>query len=144
MMNALLDKVFFRLRIVYDNLLKSSKTLKEIKTYFIRVNNRHKMTRKICEKKRFRRSIEQLVFIHQNDSSHFFLDRFIRFSFSFFFIVSSTIVNKRMLTKTLIFIVMNKITLQQTAWNRRSELLRWIILIQYLTMISIQCTSLMN
>ena len=52
MMNALLDKVFFQLRIVYDNFLKSSKTLKKIKIYFIRVNNRHKMTRKTHEKKK--------------------------------------------------------------------------------------------
>ena len=52
MMNALLDKVFSQLRIVYDNLLKSSKTLKEIKTYFIRVNNCHKMTRETREKEK--------------------------------------------------------------------------------------------
>ena len=52
MMNALLDKISFRLRIVYNNFLKSSKTLKEIKTYFTRINNRHKMTRKIREKKK--------------------------------------------------------------------------------------------
>ena len=52
MMNALLDKIFFRLRIVYDNLLKPSKTLKEIKAYFIRVNNRYKMTRKTREKEK--------------------------------------------------------------------------------------------
>ena len=52
MMNALLDKVFFWLRIVYNNLLKLSKTLKKIKTYFIRVNNRHRMTRKIREKEK--------------------------------------------------------------------------------------------
>ena len=51
-MNALLDKVFLRLRIVYDNFLKSSKTLKEIKTYFTHVNNRYKMTRKTREKKK--------------------------------------------------------------------------------------------
>ena len=51
-MNALLDKIFFRLRIVYDNLLKFSKMLKKIKAYFIRVNNRHKMTRKTHEKKK--------------------------------------------------------------------------------------------
>ena len=51
-MNALLDKVFFQLRIVYDNLLKSLKTLKEIKTYFICVNNRHKVTRETREKKK--------------------------------------------------------------------------------------------
>ena len=50
MMNVLLDKIFFQLQIVYDNLLKSSKTLKEIKAYFIRVNNRHKMTRKTRKK----------------------------------------------------------------------------------------------
>ena len=50
MMNALLDKVFFQLRIVYNNLLKPSKTLKEIKAYFICVNNCHKVTRKTREK----------------------------------------------------------------------------------------------
>ena len=52
MMNALLNKVFSRLRIVYDNLLKPSKTLKEIKAYFIRVNNCYKVTREICEKEK--------------------------------------------------------------------------------------------
>ena len=52
MMNALLDKVFFRLRIVYENFLKFLKMLKEIKTYFICVNNRHKMTRKTREKEK--------------------------------------------------------------------------------------------
>ena len=52
MMNALLDKVFFRLRIIYDNFLKPSKTLEKIKAYFIYVNNRHKMTRKTREKKK--------------------------------------------------------------------------------------------
>ena len=52
MMNALFDKVFSRLRIVYDNFLKFSKTLKEIKAYFIRVNNRYKITRKIRKKKK--------------------------------------------------------------------------------------------
>ena len=51
-MNALFNKIFFRLQIIYDNLLKSSKTLKEIKTYFICVNNRYKMTRKIREKEK--------------------------------------------------------------------------------------------
>ena len=55
MMNVLLDKIFFRLRIVYDNLLKSSKTLKKIKAYFIRVNNRHKMTRKIHKKEKIQK-----------------------------------------------------------------------------------------
>ena len=51
-MNALLDKVFSRLQIVYDNFLKFSKTLKEIKIYFIRVNNRYKVTRKTREKEK--------------------------------------------------------------------------------------------
>ena len=54
-MNALLNKVFFRLRIIYDNFLKSSKTLKEIKAYFTRVNNHHKVTRKIHEKKKIQK-----------------------------------------------------------------------------------------
>ena len=44
MIDALFNKVFFRLQIVYDNLLKFSKILKEIKAYFIRVNNRYKIT----------------------------------------------------------------------------------------------------
>ena len=52
MMNALLDKIFSRLRIVYNNLLKLPKTLKEIKAYFICVNNRHRVTRKIREKEK--------------------------------------------------------------------------------------------
>ena len=51
-MNALFNKVFFRLQIVYDSLLKFSKTLKKIKTYFIRVNNRRKMTQKIREEEK--------------------------------------------------------------------------------------------
>ena len=52
MINTLFDKISFRLQIVYDNLLKSSKTLKEIKAYFIRVNNRYRMTRKTREKEK--------------------------------------------------------------------------------------------
>ena len=63
MMNALFNKVFFRLRIVYDNFLKSSKTLKEIKTYFIYVNNRHKMTREIHEKEKIQK-IDKTVRFH--------------------------------------------------------------------------------
>ena len=52
MMDALLNKVFFRLQIVYDNLLKLSKTLKEIKAYFTRIDNRHRMTPKTREKEK--------------------------------------------------------------------------------------------
>ena len=63
-MNALLDKFFSRLQIIYNNFLKSLKTLKKIKTYFIYINNRHKMMRKIREKKKFRKSTEQFVFIY--------------------------------------------------------------------------------
>ena len=96
------------------------------------------------KKKRFRRSTEQFVLIHQNDSSHSLLDRFIRLSSSFLLIVSSTIVSKKMLTKTSILIVMSKVMLQQIVQNQRNELLRWTILIQYLTVTSVQCTSLMN
>ena len=51
-MNALFNKIFSRLRIVYDNFLKSSKTLKKIKAYFICINNCYEMTRKTCEKKK--------------------------------------------------------------------------------------------
>ena len=72
-MNALLDKVFFQLQIVYDNFLKSSKTLKEIKAYFIYVNNRHKMTREIREKKKTQK-IDKAVRFH-------ILKKFVSFSF---------------------------------------------------------------
>ena len=72
MMNALLDKISFRLRIVYDNLLKLSKTLKEIKTYFTRVNNRHKVTRKIRKKEKTQK-IDRAVRSH-------ILKRFVSFS----------------------------------------------------------------
>ena len=72
MMNALLDKVSFRLQIVYDNLLKSSKTLKEIKTYFICINNCHKMTRKIREKEKTQK-IDRTIRLH-------ILKRFVSFS----------------------------------------------------------------
>ena len=72
MMNALLDKVFSRLRIIYNNLLKSSKTLKEIKAYFIRVDNCHKMTRKIYKK-------EKIQKIDRAARSHT-LKRFVSFS----------------------------------------------------------------
>ena len=61
-MNALFNKVFFRLQIVYDNLLKSSKTLKEIKTYFIRINNRHKVTRKTCKKEKTQETDKAICF----------------------------------------------------------------------------------
>ena len=71
-MDALLDKVFLRLRIVYDNLLKPSKTLKEIKTYFICVNNRHKMMRKTHEKEKTQK-------IDRATRSHT-LKRFVSFS----------------------------------------------------------------
>ena len=111
MMNTLFDKVFSRLRIVYDNFLKSLKTLKKIKAYFICVNNRHKMTRKIRAKKKLKKSTEQLIFMHQSNSSHFLLDRFIHFNFSFLFVVSSIIINKKRLTKMFVSIVMNKIIL---------------------------------
>ena len=62
-MNALLDKVFLQLQIVYDNLLKSSKTLKKIKAYFIRVNNRHKMTRKTRKKEKIQK-IDRAAHFH--------------------------------------------------------------------------------
>ena len=55
MINVLLDKVFFQLKIIYDNLLKSLKTLKEIKIYFIHENNSHKMTRKTHEKEKIQK-----------------------------------------------------------------------------------------
>ena len=73
MINALLDKVFFQLQIVYDNFLKSSKTLKEIKAYFICVNNRYKMTRKICKKEKTQK-IDRTARFHTSK-------RFILFSF---------------------------------------------------------------
>ena len=72
MMNALFNKIFSRLRIVYNNLLKFSKTLKEIKIYFTRVNNCHKMTRKTREKKKIQK-IDRAARFHT-------LKRFVSFS----------------------------------------------------------------
>ena len=74
MMNALFDKIFFRLQIVYDNLLKSSKTLKKIKTYFIRVNNRHKVTRKIRKKKKIQK-INRTIRFHTSKQFVSFFSR---------------------------------------------------------------------
>ena len=54
-MNVLFNKVFFQLQITHNNFLKSSKTLKEIEIYFIYINNRHKVTQKICKKKKIRK-----------------------------------------------------------------------------------------
>ena len=90
-MNALFNKVSSRLRIVYNNFLKSSKTLKEIKTYFIRVNNCHKMTRKTRKKKI--QKIDRAVHFHT-------LKRFILFSFRStytfqFFVFSRRIIDYR-------------------------------------------------
>ena len=72
MMNALLNKVFFRLQVVYDNFLKSSKTLKEIKAYFTCINNRHRVTRKIREKEKTQK-IDRAVRFHTSK-------RFVSFS----------------------------------------------------------------
>ena len=84
-MNALFDKVFSQLQIVYDNFLKSSKTLKEIKAYFICINNRHKMTRKIHEKEKIQK-IDRAARFHTSK-------RFVSFSFrstyTFQFFISS-------------------------------------------------------
>ena len=91
-MNALLDKVFFRLRIVYDNLLKFSKTLKEIKAYFIRVNNRHKVTRKICEKEKTQK-IDRAARSHTSKRFILFSSRSIYTSQLFIF--SRRIINYR-------------------------------------------------
>ena len=73
MMNTLLDKIFFQLQIIYDNFLKSLKTLKEIKAYFIYINNRHKMTRKIREKEKTQK-IDRTARFHTSK-------RFVSFSF---------------------------------------------------------------
>ena len=82
MMNALFDKVFFQLRIVYDNFLKSLKTLKEIKAYFIHVNNRHKMTPEIREKKKIQK-IDKLIRFHTSKKFVSFFSRPI-YTFQFF------------------------------------------------------------
>ena len=83
-MNALLDKIFFRLWIIYDNFLKSSKTLKEIKTYFICVNNHHKMTRKIHKKEKIQK-IDRTVRSH---TSKRFVSFFFRSTYTPQFLVS--------------------------------------------------------
>ena len=75
-MNALLDKIFFRLQIIYDNLLKSSKTLKEIKTYFIYVNNCHKVTQETREKKKIQK-INKLIRFHTSRKFISFFSRLI-------------------------------------------------------------------
>ena len=85
MMNALLDKVSFRLRIVYDNLLKFSKTLKEIKAYFTCVNNRHRMTRK-TRKKEKTQEIDRAARPH---TSKRFVSFFSRPTYTFQLFVSS-------------------------------------------------------
>ena len=96
------------------------------------------------KKKKFKKSTKQSVLIYQSDSFHSLLDRLIRLNSSFLFVVSSIIISKRMLTKTFVSIIMNKVMLQQIVQNRKSKLFRWTILIQYLTMTSIQCTSLVS
>ena len=113
MINALLDKIFFRLRIVYDNLLKFLKTLKKIKTYFIRVNNRYKVTRKIRKKEKIQK-IDKVVHFHTSKQFVSFSSRSTyMFQFFVFFVVSLIIVSKKMLMKTFVLIVMNKVMLQQ-------------------------------
>ena len=82
-MNALFDKIFSQLRIVYDNLLKFSKTLKEIKAYFTRVNNRHKMTRKTHEKEKTQK-INRAARFH---TSKRFVSFFFRSTYTFHFFV---------------------------------------------------------
>ena len=72
MMNALLDKVFFRLQIVYNNFLKSSKTLKEIKAYFTHVNNCHKMTRETREKEKIQKIDKAIRFYTSKQFVSFF------------------------------------------------------------------------
>ena len=81
-MNALFNKVFFRLRIVYNNFLKSLKTLKEIKAYFICINNRHKMTRKTREKEKTQK-IDRAVRFHISKQFVLFFFRSI-YMFQFF------------------------------------------------------------
>ena len=73
-MNALLDKIFSQLQIIYDNFLKSSKTLKEIKAYFIRINNRHKITRKTYEKEKIQK-IDRVIRFHTSKQFVSFFSR---------------------------------------------------------------------
>ena len=72
MMNVLFDKIFLQLQIIYDNFLKSLKTLKEIKAYFIYINNCHRMTQKTCEKEKIQK-INRTIRFHT-------LKRFVSFS----------------------------------------------------------------
>ena len=73
MMNVLFNKVSSQLQIIYNNLLKSSKTLKKIKAYFIYINNRHKITRKIRKKEKIKK-IDKTVCLHKSK-------QFVSFSF---------------------------------------------------------------
>ena len=111
-MNALFDKIFFRLRIIYDNFLKSSKTLKKIKVYFIYINNYHKITQKTCEKEKTPKIDRTICFYTLKQFVSFFFNRFIRVNFLFLFVISIIIVNKKILTKMFVSIVINKIILQ--------------------------------
>ena len=91
-MNVLFNKVFLRLQIVYDNFLKSSKTLKEIKAYFIYVNNCHKLTRKTREKEKTQK-INRAVRSH---TSKRFISFFSRSTYtSQFFVFSRRIIDYR-------------------------------------------------
>ena len=92
MMNALFNKVFFRLRVIYDNLLKSSKTLKKIKAYFIRVNNRHKVTRETRKKEKIQK-IDRTIRVHTLKR---FVSFFFRPTYTFqFFVFSRRIIDYR-------------------------------------------------
>ena len=89
MMNALFNKIFFELQIVYDNFLKSSKTLKKIKIYFIHVNNRHKMTRKTREKKKIQK-IDRIICFYT-------LKKFISFSFQSIYVSELSVLCHRII-----------------------------------------------
>ena len=70
--------------------MKSSKTLKEIKTYFTRVNNRHKMTRKIRKKEKTQK-IDRAVRAH---TLKWFVSFFSRSTYTFqLFIFSRHIID---------------------------------------------------
>ena len=89
MMNVLFNKIFFQLQIVYDNLLKSLRTLRKIKTYFTRVNNRYKITRKIREKEKIQK-INRTIRFHTSKRFVSFFSRSI-YTFQLFVFFHCTI-----------------------------------------------------
>ena len=62
--------------------------------------------------------------MYQKNLFHSFFDRFIYFNFLLHLVALSIIINKKILTKMFVLIVMNKIISRQIIRNRRNELFK--------------------